>query len=191
MKYLLSPHDDDSVLFAAFTCLREHPTVVVVADSYVQPARGEFGCSACERAEETAQAHAVLGVDTIRLGLRDDALTLEDVERALAALPDDVETVYAPALEGGHPQHDLVTIAAAHVFGADRLRCYSTYARVGDRIDLCPTGETEIEWTRPEYELKARALWCYESQRRVNPIHFQAVERRSEWLSAFKVCVSA
>lgn len=186
MKYLISPHDDDSVLFAAVTCLREQPTVVVVADSYVQPARGEIGCSAAERADETARAHAILECPVVGLGLRDDTVTREDIVRALSALPD-ADIVYTPALEGGHPQHDDVALAAAEVFGPKKLRCYSTYAKLSQYqgADLHPVGTTEIEWTRPEYERKRAALACYASQQRVNPQHFQAVEGRSEWLSGF------
>lgn len=190
MNYLLSPHDDDAALFAAVTCLRERPTIVVVTDSYVQPARGEVGCSAEERAAETDAAHAVLGCQTVRLGLRDDDLTMAHVQRALSD-PSlslyQAEKVYVPALEGGHTQHDLVAQAAAAVFGTANLRCYSTYAKLSQylAVDLRPVGTTEIEWTRPEYELKQRALQCYDSQRRVNPIHFAAVEGRSEWLSGF------
>lgn len=185
MTYLISPHDDDAVLFAALTCLREHPTVIVVADSYVQPARGEVGCSAEDRAAESAAAHAVLGCETIRLGLRDDALVLDDVVRALASVLSRDDTVYVPALEAGHPQHDLVTLAAAAFCGTARLRCYSTYARLSRYhvTELQPVGTTEVEWTRPEYELKQQALACYASQRRVNPMHFAAVDGRSEWLS--------
>ncbi len=183
---LLSCHDDDSALFAAFTCLRERPTVVVVTDSRVQPARGEKGCSAEERAAETEAAHAILGCQTIRLGLRDDALTLKDVKSALSALSG-ADVVYTPALEGGHPHHDMVSVAAERVFGADKLRCYSTYSKMSQYrdADLRPVGTTEIEWTRPEYELKRRALMCYESQMRVNPMHFRAVEGRSEWISGY------
>ncbi len=187
MKYLISPHDDDAALFMAVTCLREHPTVVVVADSYVQPARGEIGCSAEERATETAQANAVLGCETRRLGLRDDTLSLDEVQEALKRLSD-AELVYVPALEGGHPHHDLVARAAARVFEESRLRCYTTYAKLSQyrAVDLQPVGTTEIEWTRPEYDLKQRALAYYGSQIRVNPQHFQAIEGRSEWLSGFR-----
>ena len=184
---LLSPHDDDSALFAAFTCLREHPTVVVVTDSYVQPARGETGCSAEERAAETAAAHEILGCPVIRCGLRDDDLTFDDLVIALKCLAEWPGYVYTPALEGGHPQHDLVTIAAAEVFPASQLRCYSTYSQHSRYfgVDLHPIGTDEIEWTRDEYERKERALSCYASQLRVNPAHFEAVRGRSEWLSGF------
>ncbi len=192
MSILLSSHDDDSCLFAGITCVRENPVVVVVTDSRVQPSRGEKGCSAEERAAETEKAHSVLGCQTIRLGIPDDALTLDkltDALRGLDASADvDTSTVYAPSLEGGHPQHDLTAIAAAQVFGIDKLRCYSTYQKLSQYldVDLTPVGTTEIEWTRPEYQQKLTALMCYESQMRVNPMHFRAVEGRSEWLSGYK-----
>lgn len=187
MNYLISPHDDDSVLFAAFTCLRERPTVVVVTDSYVQPARGEVGCSADERAEETRNANAVLGCETARLGLRDDELTSIAVAEALSRLTG-AEMVYVPALEGGHPHHDLVANAAAVTFGVERLRCYSTYAKLSQYlpVDLHPVGTTEVEWTRDEYARKQGALECYASQRRINAPHFEAVEGQSEWLSGYR-----
>lgn len=185
---LFSVHDDDSALFAGVVCQREHPTVVVVADSYVQPSRGETGCSAAERAAETEAAQAILGCETVRLGLRDDDLTIDQVQRALLHASLDGETIYVPALEGGHPQHDLVARAAATVFGTEKLRCYSTYAKLSQYrdADLQPVGTTEVEWTREEYDLKQRALRCYASQQRVNPMHFAAVEGRSEWLSGFR-----
>lgn len=186
---LLSPHDDDSALFAAFTCLRERPTVVVVADSYVQPARGEVGCSAEERAQETARAHEILGCQVQRLGLRDDDLTLDQVVKALHRLSQP-DCVYVPALEGGHPHHDMVAVAAAMVFGPSRLRCYSTYSRLSQYMgaDLQPVGTTEIAAVEGESEtlLKMRALRCYASQIRVNLPHFQAVTGRSEWLSGYR-----
>lgn len=186
MTYLLSPHDDDAALFAAVTCLREQPTVVVVADSYVQPARGEMGCSAEERAAETERAHAVLGCPTQRLGLRDDALTLEELTQALMTLPR-AETIYAPALEGGHPQHDLVALAAAQIVPVDRLRCYSTYARLSqyDAPDLQPVGTDEVTPTEDEAARKMDALRCYQSQLRINLPHFLAQAGRSEWLSGY------
>ncbi len=188
MNYICSPHDDDAALFAAFTCLREKPMVVVVTDSCVQPSRGESGCSAEERADETQRANAVLGCRTMRLGLHDDDLNFDELKMALSVALHGAETVYVPALEGGHPQHDLVSIAAAAVFGPKKLRCYSTYQKLSQYrdVDLQPVGTTEIEWTRPEYQQKLKALMCYESQMRVNPMHFRAVEGRSEWLSGYQ-----
>jgi predicted SAM-dependent methyltransferase len=188
MRYLLSPHDDDAALFAAVTCLREQPTIVVVADSYVQPARGEVGCSAADRAAETAKANEVLGCRTERLGLRDDDLSLSQVQDALRTLVDPEGVIYVPALEGGHAHHDYVAQAAAQVFGPSRLRCYSTYARLSQygAADLQPVGTTEIIPTGEESARKMAALRCYDSQIRVNLPHFQAVMDRSEWLSGYR-----
>jgi hypothetical protein len=38
VKLLLAPHNDDETLFAAYTCLRERPKVVVILRSFVRPA---------------------------------------------------------------------------------------------------------------------------------------------------------
>lgn len=190
MSILLSPHDDDSALFASYTCMREKPTVVIVADSYVQPARGELGCSAEVRAAETAEAHRILGCTVVRLGLRDDDLTVQQIISALDHLalrvPAD-EFVYVPALEGGHPQHDMTAIAAAHLFGWNRLRCYSTYSRHGQYAvaDLSPLGTQCVDFTQDELATKRAALACYQSQWRINRPHFVAVEGNVEWLSGY------
>jgi len=186
VSLLLSPHDDDSCLFAAFTCLRERPDVVIIADSFLQTIRGEVGCSSEERASETKAAHEILGCRIVRCGLRDDNLVFDQVTDALSKLFCD-GCVYTPALESGHPHHDMVTLAAVKVFGAERLRCYSTYSRHSRYCgtDLHPVGTTHIEWTRPELALKERALACYESQLRVNAQHFEAVKGRGEWISGY------
>lgn len=190
MNYVISPHDDDAALFCGITCIRERPTVIVVTDSYVQPARGDVGCSAEERAAETRRAHDILGCPTLRLGLHDDTLTREQVQEALGrVLPPQVQaTIYVPALEGGHEHHDMVAQAAANVFGPEKLSCYSTYSKLSQYrdADLHPVGTNEIEWTREEYDKKLEALRCYESQWRVNRPHFQAVLGRSEWLSGYR-----
>jgi hypothetical protein len=176
MKLLLSPHDDDSALFAGFTCQREHPLVVVVLDSWIQPNRGEVGCSARERARETLCAHAYFRVETERLELPDNTATEQDIEEALRRFTD-VEVVYAPALQGGNIHHDMVAIAAQAVFG-DKVIPYTTYTKT----KLHTTGDVEIVPTERELEMKTRALQCFESQLRINRPHFDAVLGKSEWL---------
>lgn len=175
---LISPHDDDSVLFAAFTCLRERPLVAVVLDSYIQPNRGERGCSARERLLETAAAHEILGVETFRLGLRDDTATEEMIAAALKWITVDPEIVYAPAdQEGGNVHHSMVARVARRVFG-EKVRHYTTYTNKA----LYTTGNIEIVPSAEELELKNRALECYVSQLRINRPHFDAVRGKSEWL---------
>jgi hypothetical protein len=160
----------------SFTCQREHPLVVVALDSYIQPNRGEIGCSARERARETLCAHSYFRVDTERLELRDDTATEQDIIDALGRFAD-VETVYAPALQGGNVHHDMVARAAVSVFGS-KVVPYTTYTKT----ELHTTGDVEVVPTEREMELKRRALQCFESQLRINRPHFDAVAGKSEWL---------
>lgn len=177
----LSPHDDDNVLFGAFTCLREKPTVIVCTDSYIQPNRGEVGCSAAERARETERACAVLGVPVERLGLRDDekdhSQLLQSIIYKLLPMNESVKTVYAPAFQGGNIHHDMVSRAAMLCF-TSRVIEYTTYTKDA----LYTRGTHEVTPTTEELTLKKRALDCHESQLRINRNHFQAVMGKSEWL---------
>jgi len=123
---VFSPHDDDHALFTSFTCLRDRPTVCVVADSYIQPRRGKRGCSAEDRARETERACAVLDVPVMRFGIHDDECEAQDVINKMLPMLGQVETVYAPAREGGNPIHDIVSMAAELVF-TSRCVFYTTY----------------------------------------------------------------
>lgn len=178
MKVLLSIHDDDSVLFTAFTCLREKPLVVVCLDSYIQPNRGEIGCDHITRANETKKAHEILGCPVIRLGIPDNLATEENITEALRGMSG-FDTVYAPALQGGNPHHDMVSRAAGLSFGV-RVRYYTTYSKQ----ELWTKGNKEIVPTEEELNLKYKALMCYQSQYNLPATrpHFEAVIGRSEFL---------
>ncbi len=181
----LSPHDDDSVLFGAFTCIREKPLVVIVTDAHIQSNRGEVGCDAYTRAMETVKAHEILGVETCRLSIPDSILeqevnTLYKVFFMMKQLATP-ERVYIPAHQGGNRQHDLVHMIAKQVFGKACIE-YTTYTKT----ELWTTGNTEIVPTSVELKLKNEALECYVSQinlRSTRP-HFEAVKDKSEWLNA-------
>lgn len=182
MNILYSPHDDDAHLFASFICLRERPVIVVVTDSWIQPNRGEVGCSAEERAAETIAAGKITGNWVERMGIPDSEFDEPSLyERfqtfELVMAPGDV--VYAPAIQGGNSIHDAVGRAALAVFG-DRVRQYTTYTKT----ELHTTGDIEIVPTPEELDLKAQALACYVSQLRINRPHFDAVMGKSEWLMA-------
>lgn len=173
----LSPHSDDSVLFGAFTLLREKPLVVIVTDSHIQQKRGEVGCSPDERWSEDVDAHQVLGCPVFRLGLPDD--TVEDM-----ALYDELkrfegfDKIYIPALQGGNAHHDMVNRVAKYLWGAKCVE-YTTYTKT----ELWTKGTKEIVPTTEELELKNRALDCYQSQIRINGPHFEAVRNKSEWIN--------
>lgn len=175
---LLSVHDDDAVLFAAFTCMRERPLIVVCLDSYLQPARGEIGCSAEDRALESMRAHFILNCKTVRLGLHDDNVTEEELtERFCEINVNDLDCIYAPAIQGGNVHHDMVGRVAQKVFGS-KVRQYTTYSKT----ELYTTGTTEIVPTPEENKRKRNALRQYVSQLRINRPHFDAVLDKSEWL---------
>lgn len=176
---LVSPHDDDSCLFMSFICARERPICAVILDSWIQPNRGEIGCSAEERAAETLAAHAILGVETLRCGVRDDMASPGNIREALEHLATlgPYESVYAPAIQGGNQHHDWVGRAALQVFG-NIVKQYTTYTRT----ELWTPGNIEIVPTDEELALKEKALSCYQSQIRINRPHFEAVRGKSEWL---------
>jgi LmbE family N-acetylglucosaminyl deacetylase len=158
VNMLLAPHHDDETLFAAYTCLRHRPTVVVCTEAH----RLEYADFDVRKAECHA-ATTVLGVRMMQLwGVRDDDLF--DNERLLSELrlldrDATIGRVWAPAVEHkGNDHHNAVGEAAAAVFGG-RVTSYLTYAN-GKRS--CSTAEVPFHPSWPA--VKLRALACYESQ---------------------------
>lgn len=173
----LSPHPDDETLFGAFTLMREKPLVVIVTDSYVQQNRGE-NITPQQRFQESVNAMKILGCSVMRLGIRDDIINELALTDRLAWFKN-FKTVYAPALQGGNPVHDLVGEVALRVFG-DKIKQYSTYAKG----EWFTPGTKEIIPTSEELTLKEKALACYKSQINLPATapHFEAVKGKSEWL---------
>lgn len=179
-KLFLAPHDDDAILFGAFTCMREKPLVLTVLDSYIQPNRGEVGCDAETRAKETEKALEVLGCEGSRLFIRDDTVDEQSIELMLNfSWYKEFDIVYAPAFQGGNKHHDMVCRVAEKVFG-DKVIHYTTYTR----SELWTEGALEVKPTEEELELKNKALECYQSQLKLPSTqpHFDAVLGKSEWL---------
>ncbi len=166
MKLLLSPHNDDEVLFTAFTILRERPVVCIVLDSRVQPSRGAIGCDTDTRHAETWRAmQELVGTEHLRrLGFSDITTAQSEpaIERAFRDMGE-FEMVYAPAVEvDGHPHHNLVGHLAGKVF--QNVTYYLTYTRAGKSRGT----EVQIEdgaWIGK----KLKALACYESQHSLDP----------------------
>lgn len=179
MKIFLSPHNDDETLFAAFTVMRHQPLVAFVIDCYQQEHRSP-SVTAEQRREESRKACEVLGVPCVFLGVRDDTLTLDRICDVLKPLRG-FDAIYAPARQGGHTDHDLVSIAASVIFGGDRVAFYSTYSK--DRPDYVNDGVFEIKGTAAEWTIKRKAMDCYRSQHVWSRGHFAAVQGKSEWLS--------
>lgn len=173
-KILLAPHNDDEHLFASYTIQRDKPLVVIVTDGYIQGNRGD-GITAEQRREESRNAAKLLGYEVVFLGIKDTELTPEKLEFALSHLKADV--VFAPAIQGGNGQHDMIGQVANKVF--PNVVHYTTYTRT----ELWTTGETEIIPTQEEIDLKNKALDCYQSQINLGSTapHFFAVRGRSEF----------
>ena len=116
------------VLFCAYTLIREKPLVVVVTDSWIQPNRGDVGCDAETRWNETKRALDILGVPCIRLGIKDFELDYQFLGSFLIRSVSGFDTVYCPAVQEGNPQHDIVSRACQAVFG-NKCKLYSTYEK--------------------------------------------------------------
>lgn len=174
MKLFLSPHNDDAVLFGCFTLLREKPLVLTVTDSWIQFNRGET-CTAEDRWKEDVEAMKVLGCSIIRGGIRDDVGDDWAVRNLLQKFSN-FDTVYAPAVMGGNPHHDLIGKIAGEIFG-DKCKHYTTYTRT----NLHPEGTEEVVPTLDEILLKNEATLKFKSQLAINGPHFEAVKGKSEW----------
>lgn len=178
MKLWLAPHNDDETLFGAYTLMREKPLVLIVTDSFIQPQRGDIGCSAEERRQESIEACKILGCPVVFLGMKDTELA-EDVliQRLKPFVALGFEKVYAPCIQEGNAQHDLVGSVARHIFPS--ITRYTTYTKT----ELWTKGDIEVVPTNEEKELKIKALNCYKSQILLNATrpHFMAVLNKSEW----------
>jgi LmbE family N-acetylglucosaminyl deacetylase len=174
-KLWLAPHPDDETLFGAFTLMREKPLVLIVTDSWVQFNRGET-CTAEDRWQETLEAMKMLGCPVVRGGIRDDVID-EWMVRNLLSKFDNFDMVYAPAIQGGNPHHDLIGKIARDIWTGDKVRYYTTYTKE----NLYTKGTEEVVPTPEELALKEKALACYKSQLKINKPHFDAVLGRSEW----------
>ena len=176
MRVLLSPHNDDESLFGAYTIMREKLLVIIVTDSNLQE-----GVTAKERREETIRACKILGVPVEFLGLEDGSLREQDLIRELESLnTKHWEHVYAPAIQSGHDDHDVVGRVASTLFSSTRY--YSTYTK--DNYD--PFGQYPIIPTQAEINLKNDALACYESQLQIDGVrvnHFEMVQGKPEYLN--------
>jgi LmbE family N-acetylglucosaminyl deacetylase len=174
MTIFLSPHNDDETLFGTFTLLRERPLVVICTDGYNQGERGD-PITAEQRREETREAMKLLKCPVIFLGIKDTELSGDNLETALSYFKAD--KVYAPAIQGGNSQHDLVGKVADLVF--NKVIHYTTYTK----SELHTTGRVEIVPNTYEIGTKKKALQCYQSQLNLGSTrpHFEAVLGKSEY----------
>lgn len=179
MNIFLAPHNDDETLFGSYIIQRTKPLVIVATDGTTHE---KFGVSAKNRQEESIEAAKMHGVDVEFFHLDEQNLTRNVLMSKLWALserfePEEIDHVFAPAKQGGHAQHDLLSDCVTDIF--EHILYYSTYAK----RDLTPVGEMPINPTIEEKRIKEAALLCYPSQLRINPEHFAAIAGQPEYLS--------
>ena len=155
-KIFISPHNDDEVLFGAYTIMREKPLVVIVTDSYIQQERGDEA-TAEQRIQETKDAMKILGAEVKFLHIPDKDFTETDLFYKLGGKKFD--WVYAPAIEkGGNPIHNAVGGVADEIYY--NVEHYMTYVAGNDKTQ----GVVLVIPSKEERELKRKALECYKSQ---------------------------
>jgi LmbE family N-acetylglucosaminyl deacetylase len=170
MKYLISPHSDDAVLFASYTIQREKPIVVTVTHSTLQGGNGN------ERILEDYRAMKILEVPIMFLGIDEDKLNEETLKQKLKPfLDDEYPEFWIPAYEeNGNPQHNLVNKVIKKMF--IMIKEYKTYTGLEDR-----TIGKEIIPTDKELETKKKAMKCYVTQI-LNPMTAHYFNTTSEYL---------
>jgi LmbE family N-acetylglucosaminyl deacetylase len=151
MKLLIAPHPDDETLFAAYTIMAEKPLVAVFNFK-----------NRTDRNEESVAAMKFLGAKVVFID-------------SIHELGYDFESVYAPALQGGHPWHDAVCKMAIERYG-ERVIYYATY----ERGNLQPYGRFLVNADAEMKNKKHLALLCYKSQRVEYPWHFE-LENKNEY----------
>jgi LmbE family N-acetylglucosaminyl deacetylase len=159
--------------------MREHPLVLTCTDSFIQSNRGE-AATADQRWAEDIKAMQILGCSLIFGNIRDDIIDDFAVKNLLTKFYN-FDVVYAPAVQGGNPQHDLIGKLALERFGKSVIQ-YSTYAKGEWRTK----GNKEIKPNNihiDEIAIKNQALACYKSQISLPATkpHFDAAKGESEW----------
>jgi LmbE family N-acetylglucosaminyl deacetylase len=168
LKLLVSPHQDDAVLFAAYTLQREKPLVLTVYDSFIQVERGHKECTAIARRCEDLEAMNVLGCQ-VQFGGVPDTMGAEAAQRINTLLDEfEPEEVWLPAVEiGGHEHHNLVGLIGGRMFSMRaRIHRYLTYTRTGGKS----TGGTEVQPTGAMVRRKLLALACYKTQLEIDAL---------------------
>jgi len=167
MNLLLSPHNDDEVLFAAFTIMRVKPLVVIAYDSVLQVQRGNDFAGVQERRQESLDGMTALGVEApYFLGLSDENVDRDEMCAALLAMSarfGPFEQVFAPIVypSSGNRHHDLVGEVARDMW-SDKVVGYHTYCSLGKMSSDFPVSH---EWWMVRKKLRAMSL--YESQIRL------------------------
>lgn len=158
MILVLSPHNDDETLFAAFTILRYQAHVIVCHGS-----AGDYGRSE-DRMMESAQAVATLGGTFEQWDVPSGDANLLHSKLATGVERPNVQWVFAPDKHASHPDHRLLAEVAADLFKG-KLTTYHTYADQRRVTPLSVGYGRAVEIGHPSWvHRKIRALSSYTTQ---------------------------
>lgn len=181
-KLFVSPHNDDAVLFGAFTLQRERPMVLTVFDSFVQVERGHPECNADARREEDVRAINVVLQCAAHHGFVPDTQANAAAAPAVHALLSQwrrMTEVWIPAVElGGHDQHNLIGALGREIFdpAVTKVRRYLTYTRLGGKsTEFVPADGSvgiakQVPCTGLMVRRKLQALTCYKTQLEIDDL---------------------
>lgn len=183
---ILAPHPDDEIVacgIAAWRARRAGTRVFVLyLTTGVPPCealwrwqRTRHGARVERRRTEAEAAAAMFGLEPLGFrdnpsrGLRGDLDgALQDVQRALVRCSAD--TLWVPAFEGGHQDHDAANALASRFSGHLPVCEFAAYNFAGGRVvsnrfAAARGGEIRIIASEEEASGKRRALACYASER--------------------------
>ena len=191
MKLFLSPHNDDECLFAALHThareasrdYRHRQRRAALRSGVSPPTNVEESRRACELFR---CARCLPRTKRRHVGTREKA----DLKRRLEPFASQSWIhVYAPAIQGGHNDHDALGDVVSLMFFPSELY----YANYAEERSLRPK-EEKMNTTqgKEKSDRKNRALDCYPSQMRLpqNKRHFEAVRGRPEYLGGICLVLS-
>jgi LmbE family N-acetylglucosaminyl deacetylase len=188
-RFVVAPHPDDEVLGASHVLRGGDVTVVHVTDGVPPWLDEDEGLRLRRRRQaECDAAWRALGAnvdDVVSFGLA-DLRAWREVDEIAERLTDLVgrapgSTMYVPAHQGGHPDHDAIFAAAILArrrgSGGKRWRTYSLYGYdpgnrlvFGELDDQHYPGSSSVELSEVERSAKHAALACFGSQLRPDSV---------------------
>ena len=128
------------------------------------------------RRDEARQAAAMLGVELLSFAEVPTRQLKSQIAPTLATVLDHVrrsgaDTLWTPAYEGGHQDHDVANFIASRLRGEVNVWEFSEYNFFGGEVRsqkfVAPNGsEREIALTKDEQRFKRKALRLYASEKR-------------------------
>ncbi|HWD57218.1 MAG TPA: PIG-L family deacetylase [Stellaceae bacterium] len=193
---ILAPHPDDEIVACGIAARRARgegaQLFVLYLTTGVPPRellwpwqRGSHAARVARRRDEALAAAALIGLEPagfLDIASRRLVGRLDDAAAALGRAVAEIspESLWVPAFEGAHQDHDAANALAATFHGRLPVWEFAAYNRAGGKVRSnrfadARGGVIELRLTREEAALKRRALALYASERG-NLAHIRAAE---------------